>query len=989
MNCKVTELFDFFADHVRKGLRDGFREMARETRGAAFFGPHGRSTPTGAACATADDSAHDIACRPCDNSGDAWHRAFAPNNLHRNTDMGRFTRRTFRDWRNPKGIPKPARHPGLDRKRVAHSRDVHLADLILAAIQTFNSATVRCLAPLLLAAFMLLSGATSAADKIAVPDAVWQRIQKGDSGLAILDYWNVCGIKYRTRIYKDLFTCLDRVEERVFREAQSFRSGNAPRAKPSISDYSQLTDTATNRVEDSVETLEKFVPFYTNWMRAEAFVELGQLQEARESAKAALKVVSPTPDVRRMNWACIEFGGFFPFGSQNTGLICRNNPAGVDFDYQVIRMRLLAQMGLVNALLGDTQEAENYVAEIGRMFNLRGARPYGTMARLQATIPLFALKKYDEVARIHQEVRDTSEYRVLTGKEVVKSQYHHMGNLPDLSRGQNIWLSVLGQLAFSLIAHLGDHQEFETGLDGASSSYMYATSLSQLGRTAEAKKILDQMLADAEIQNMGSIFWNVAYERGQISLKDGNRDEGIKYFRQSVDAIERVRTSISFETSKIGFAGNKQAVYGALVAALAEEGNWTGAFEAMERAKARALVDLLAEKSNLAPPDDANEKIVQLLAQASTSDAAMAAGVEAIKRHGTTLAAREQLGKMAPEVASLISVRTVQLGEIADRLGAKETLLDYYQAGQDLYVAVVNSNSVRGFKLSADGLESEVRRFRAELQAANPKALQTAKVLYDRLLRPLAGELKGNVLTITPHGVLHYLPFAALSDGKKHLIDSYSLRVMPSANALAYLRTDKPVKPGKLLALGNPDLGDAKLDLPSAQREAVQVAGLYPASKALVRQAASKTAVKDFGNGFEILHIASHGHFDSDAPLKSGLLLAKGTEPNGSLTVEDLYSMRLDVDLVTLSACETGLGKVASGDDVVGLTRGFLYAGARTIVSSLWQVDDEATAKLMTSFYRNLQGFGKREALRLAQMEVRKAYPHPFYWAAFQVVGNG
>jgi len=91
---------------------------------------------------------------------------------------------------------------------------------------------------------------------------------------------------------------------------------------------------------------------------------------------------------------------------------------------------------------------------------------------------------------------------------------------------------------------------------------------------------------------------------------------------------------------------------------------------------------------------------------------------------------------------------------------------------------------------------------------------------------------------------------------------------------------------------------------------------------------------------------------------------------------------------VTLSACETGLGKVANGDDVIGLTRGFLYAGARSIVASLWEVDDAATEHLMVSFYRNLEGHGKREALRLAQLETRQRYPDPRYWAAFQVVGR-
>jgi CHAT domain-containing protein len=120
------------------------------------------------------------------------------------------------------------------------------------------------------------------------------------------------------------------------------------------------------------------------------------------------------------------------------------------------------------------------------------------------------------------------------------------------------------------------------------------------------------------------------------------------------------------------------------------------------------------------------------------------------------------------------------------------------------------------------------------------------------------------------------------------------------------------------------------------------------------------------------------------------LLLAKSGTEDGSLTVGDLYNMRLDADLVTLSACETGLGKVQTGDDVLGLTRGFLFAGSSNIVASQWKVDDQATGVLMQHFYANLsQGKPKREALREAQRETRKTFAHPFYWAAFYLTGLG
>jgi CHAT domain-containing protein len=163
---------------------------------------------------------------------------------------------------------------------------------------------------------------------------------------------------------------------------------------------------------------------------------------------------------------------------------------------------------------------------------------------------------------------------------------------------------------------------------------------------------------------------------------------------------------------------------------------------------------------------------------------------------------------------------------------------------------------------------------------------------------------------------------------------------------------------------------------------------MVPASRAFLRKEANAAALRDFGAGFRYLHFATHGEFRADKPLDSALLLSPGNGDDGQLTVSRLYSMRLESDLVTLSACETGLGKVASGEDVVGLTRGFLYAGAATIVASLWKVDDLATAELMRAFYGNLARMDKLEALRQAQLETRKRLPAPFFWAPFQLIGN-
>jgi len=157
----------------------------------------------------------------------------------------------------------------------------------------------------------------------------------------------------------------------------------------------------------------------------------------------------------------------------------------------------------------------------------------------------------------------------------------------------------------------------------------------------------------------------------------------------------------------------------------------------------------------------------------------------------------------------------------------------------------------------------------------------------------------------------------------------------------------------------------------------------------LLRKQATETAIKRFGDQFRYIHFATHGTFDAEKPLSSGLLLSGDNENDGTLTVGELYDLRLPADLVTLSACETALGKVANGDDVVGFTRGFLYAGTSSIVSSLWKVDDQATSILMQQFYKSLKENDKRSALRTAQLMVKDTYnSHPYFWAAFQITGS-
>lgn len=808
-------------------------------------------------------------------------------------------------------------------------------------------------------------------------DEKWRQIQSPADPVDWLDHYRVCAIKYRYRNYDELFRCLDLFEEKVAKNTKKY-----------------------NRI--SADAARRAAPVLTGWLRTSAYAELGEPEAAMKWAESAWNALPEDYRTTKQRFflggqSYTEFTGVaLVLGGSSArddeGLfVGRDNPAGLDLRGETIAMSLAAQRSLLFQRAGETQKAQIAFEDLRKWEDLKKkdsvigiiptSSPYKTQAQLLSIGPLFAMGQYARVVTTYDEA----------AADVTRKKHRHefreaMTWLVFLPWGIEYALENQALKAFTA----ADARLFAVAIEDASNALVYAESLARTGKTAEAKAMLDTLLALPEIRAMGNLYWAALYQRSLIALQEGKRDHAIQLLRQSAEAIENVRSTIAFETAKIGFAGDKQAVYAALVGALADKGDWDDAFLVAERAKARALVDLLAQRRDLAPPAAVDDKVRELFAQASTveSSQGLPGTADAVRGVKLVSAARSDLATLAPEAASLISVQKVSIADIAARISADETLIDYYRVGDDLYALVLNGTKVTGHKLSARGLDDAVRSYRDAIERRDPAAAERGRPLYDRLIRPLSADIKGGKLTISPHGVLHYLPFSALLDGDQYLLDRYSLRLIPSAGALAYLKNDRPNKAGMLLALGNPDLGNARYDLPNAQVEAVNVAAMFPSSKALVRGAASKSAVEELGNGFSILHFATHGKFDNDDPLRSGLYLAKGRGTDGVLTVSDLYTLRWDVDLVTLSACETALGKVANGDDVIGLTRGFLYAGARSIVASLWEVDDAATEQLMLSFYSNMQTHDKREALRLAQIETRKNHPHPAFWAAFQIVGR-
>jgi CHAT domain-containing protein len=530
-------------------------------------------------------------------------------------------------------------------------------------------------------------------------------------------------------------------------------------------------------------------------------------------------------------------------------------------------------------------------------------------------------------------------------------------------------------------------------------AYMLTKALIETSRAQEARPTLERLLALPQTRSNGELYWMLLDERARLAVADRNPALALASLREAIDTVEQQRASINTEASKIGFVGDKEGLYARAIALSLELGEQALAYELMERAKSRALVDLLAGReagvqAALQSRDPQAGSALQDWRRAVDEAAVQlpAAGLDAGasgRARASAAGQAAQLKKQHPALASLVSVDALPLDEVRTHLAPNETLVEYHLHDGQLVIMAATKDKVLSAVRPGAGLEQEVNLLREAIMARQD-AGAAARALYQRLLAPVAELTRGRDLVVVPAGILHYLPFAALHDGQDSLLAAHGLRFLPSATVQKYLPAPRRAPPRGMLVLGNPDLGKPELDLPAAQQEAELLGRLVPDSTVLLRLEASESRLRLLAGSHRYLHLAAHGQFRSTNPLASRLALAPDGQHDGNLTLSEIYGLRLDADLVTLSACETGLGRKVGGDDLVGMTRGFLYAGASNIVASLWEVDDAATMALMQGFYRRLlAGQPKRAALREAQLELRARFPDPLHWAAFYLTGTG
>lgn len=314
-------------------------------------------------------------------------------------------------------------------------------------------------------------------------------------------------------------------------------------------------------------------------------------------------------------------------------------------------------------------------------------------------------------------------------------------------------------------------------------------------------------------------------------------------------------------------------------------------------------------------------------------------------------------------------------------------------------------------------MNKTVANFREKISKRDLRFTGDAKKLYNLLLAPAARQIVGkNRLIISPDSALWELPFQALIDGQnKYVIETAAVSYAPSLSVLAEItkRQNTQSAESTLLAFGNPAFKTTVLtgeksarpvlmnntfaDLPEAEKQVAALSALYGAkqSQIFTGAKATETEFKKSAANFKILHLATHSVLDDASPLYSYILLANDAGEDGRLEAREIMQMNLRANLVVLSACETARGRIGQGEGLVGLSWSFFAAGSPTTVASLWKVESASTTETMLGFYRqmrkNPKPVSKVEALRQSTLALLKneQYAHPFYWAAFVVIGDG
>ena len=549
---------------------------------------------------------------------------------------------------------------------------------------------------------------------------------------------------------------------------------------------------------------------------------------------------------------------------------------------------------------------------------------------------------------------------------------------------------------------------------------LFARLALRRGDAVLARKECERALARLKGLEAPVLHHQTCFLLGEAQQAAGETQAAYQFYQKARESLEALRSSLRSEELKISFLKERLEVYERLVEiCLADPARPQAAEECfgyIEQAKSRSLVEHLIREEQAAPAEatsgqsglvrrirDMREELNWYYRRIEQEQ--LSAGQPSQERIekllGEALAHENELLRVLREISSADtgpeSDLPSQAGRLEDAqkcLPADAVYLEFFSLRDNFIAAVIGRDSLEIVPLTPLSrvsnlmrmVEFQISKFRLAPEYVNTfeKSFVAATQahlyeLYTELVAPLRQRFSAKHLVIVPHGLLHYLPFHALFDGERYLGDSFTISYAPSAGVFAACQRKPAAAAGPPLVIGVPDSR-----APFIRNEAEAVSHALAGSEMVLGAEEGEAALRGKGVHSRLIHIATHGHYRPDNPLFSGIRLGAGY-----LNLYDLYQFQMSADLVTLSGCATGMNVVGAGDELLGLVRGLLHAGARSLLLTLWDVQDRTTAEFMGSFYRHFAaGESAAAALQKSMCEIRAAHPHPYYWAPFVLVGK-
>ena len=537
------------------------------------------------------------------------------------------------------------------------------------------------------------------------------------------------------------------------------------------------------------------------------------------------------------------------------------------------------------------------------------------------------------------------------------------------------------------------------------------------GRVQRAAVHFEKAERMSRTMNFPELLWKAFERKGATLELAGRSEEALDSYHCAMDVVEDMRYRLRLREYRSAFVESKMAVYHGIIRLLLEKDRPDDVFKYVEKAKARALLDILGSRIDMYTTDDARLRNELSAMEASLRVVRQKIDVE-MKRlperrspalpdwrsEARKLSEARERHLMEVEAANLkratLERPSLEAPDIQRRLEPGQGLIEYFLLDDRIVAILLTRESLQmevvdcPARLLRERLENIRRAVDLAGASSEPAAWDEseARALYDLLIAPIDHALRARGverLCIVPHGALHHFPFQLLLGPDGLLTEAYPIGYAPSASIYAFLE-DRPEAP-PLRTANMLIVRSVEADLAAtvrAEQEAIQSLGYR------LTVLETESAVKDLCGEADIIHFTVHGVLDPASPMFSNMRLAEDADDDGLLEAYEAFDLDLGSPLVVLSACESGIGRISRADEQIGLVEAFLFAGSRSVVSTLWKVDAAGAAAFMGRFYDHLMRRPPAEALREAQLDlmlsragVGPEYAHPFYWAPFILTG--